>query len=145
MTFSRRSAIALFAALAVSVCANLFFVGFHFAPWHRGGPPDRMDRLAGIAGIGEAPPEVRDLLRGEFEAERPRIREAFRDVREARRVAREAMRADPFDAAALDSAYADLRVKSDALLAVIHETVGQGLAKAPAEARSEIRSWRGGE
>lgn len=144
MTLSRRSVFILFGALALSLCANLFFAGFHLMPWKHG-PYDRIDRLAAIAAVSNVPPEVDDILRAELEKERPQIRETFRAMRDSRRAARDAMRADPFDPAALDRAYIEMRARSDAFQTLVHATAARAIAQAPAAARAEIQDRRGGD
>lgn len=144
MNLSRRSVFILLGALALSLCANLFFIGFYAMPWKHG-PYDRIDRLSAIAAVSQAPPELEELMRAELEKARPEIREAFRAMRDSRRAAREAMRAEPFDAAALDRAYVDMRARSDAFQALVHATAARAIAQAPAEARAGVQSRRGGD
>jgi hypothetical protein len=55
----------------------------------------------------------------------------------------EAMRADPFDAAALDAAYANLRDKTAALQEAGQQIVAEAVAGAPADVRARIRPPRG--
>jgi hypothetical protein len=55
----------------------------------------------------------------------------------------EAMRADPFDPAALQAAYADLRARTGELQQIGQQIVADALAAAPADVRSRIRPPRG--
>jgi hypothetical protein len=56
----------------------------------------------------------------------------------------DAMRADPFDAAALDAAYANLRVKTEALQEAGQQIVAEAVAAAPANVRAQIKPPRDG-
>ena len=71
------------------------------------------------------------------------MRARLDSVQEARRQMFEAMRADPFDAAALNAAYADLRAKTNDLQEAGQAIVTDAIAKATPEVRSRIRPPRG--
>jgi uncharacterized membrane protein len=138
MTLSRRTLVLICAA---SVIGNLFMAGFLIVPQFVG-PDDRVARLAAIAALGRAPKEVTDLVEADLLADRAPIHAAFMDMRDSRRKVREAMRAEPFDAAALDAAFAELRAKSSTLQETVHRAVARGVAAAPAEARAKIEGRR---
>lgn len=132
-----RSSRGLRIALAVSVTLNLVIAGLVGGAILRDGPPGRM-------------PRDRDLAFGPFaEALRPEDRRELRralldrapDLREARRLMRgdaeallAALRADPFDPAALDAAMATMRGRLEAQLALGGEALrGLLLGMEPAE------------
>lgn len=120
-------------ALMISVGLNLFLGGMIASAWiakrHYGdrhgrppvaGPAGDFNFRGGIEALGrEARPMAREIRR-EYA---PRFREAGRAMHEARREVGRILRADELDAAALEAALADLRGKSDAAQAVMHEVL----------------------
>jgi hypothetical protein len=55
----------------------------------------------------------------------------------------EAMRADPFDPATLDAAFADLRMTTTELQQAGQQIVADAVAEAPPDVRARIRPPRG--
>ena len=141
MTLRRPLAIALFAALILSFAVNLVIAGFivsRFGPR----PGGEIERIVAI-GIRAFPPEIQRAIADESQAKRDEMRARLDGVQEARRLMFEAMRADPFDPAALNVAYADLRTKTDDLVEAGQAIVADAVAKASPEVRSRIRPPRG--
>lgn len=143
MTVAKPWAIAIVVVLFLSLGANLVIAGFaasRFGGPHR--PPNLIERIVAI-GIRAFPPQVRTAIQVRADERRDELRELVSAVQESRMRMVEAMRADPFDAAALDAAFADLRAQVTALQEAGQEIVGDAIATAPADARSQIRLGRG--
>jgi uncharacterized membrane protein len=138
-------AITLFAALILSVAVNLAVAGFVVARLHDGPPPpgSEVERIVSMGTRG-FPPEIQKAIADGAKAKRDEIRQRLDDVQAARRQMFEAMRADPFDAAALDAAYANLRDKTTVLQEAGQQIVAQAVAGAPADVRARIKPPRGG-
>jgi uncharacterized membrane protein len=122
-------------ALAVSVALNLFAAGFLVSrALHRGHgprmPPPAQDFVdvspfmgpRGLLGSGAGPhaePRVREVMR----AHGKELREGRGELRERRRAVEDALRAEPFDAAALTTALAALRASTNAAQERMHATM----------------------
>ena len=143
MTIRGPLAAVLGVALLISVAVNLVIAGFvgsrFFGPPRPGG---EIERVVAI-GVRAFPPEIRDAIKRETDAERDQMRARFDAVRDARKTMFEAMRADPFDSAKLKAAYDDLRAKTDALQEAGQQIVFDAVAKAPPDVRRRIRPPRG--
>ncbi len=142
MTVARPWAIALLAVLFLSLAANLVIAGFVVS---RFGPPRPMSMIERIVAIGirAFPPPIQDAIEQGVRDRGPEMRERLDGVQDARMRMFDAMRADPFDAAALDAAFADLRARTTDVQEVGQEIVGQAVAAAPADVRARIRPPRG--
>jgi uncharacterized membrane protein len=143
MTLGKRWAIAIFAILFLSVAANLVIAGF--AASRFGGPPRHPDLIERIVAIGirAFPPAIRSGIQVRTEARREELRALIDSVQDSRLRMVDAMRADPFDAAALEAAFADMRVRVTELQEAGQTIVGEAVAAAPADARAQIRLGRG--
>jgi len=143
MTLGKRWAIAIFAVLFLSVAANLVIAGF--AASRFGGPPRHPDLIERIVAIGirAFPPAIRSGIQLRSEARREELRVLIDSVQDSRMRMVDAMRANPFDAAALEAAFADMRVRVTDLQAAGQIIVGEAVAAAPADARAQIRLGRG--
>jgi uncharacterized membrane protein len=136
-------AIILGIVLLASLATNLLIAGFVgarlFGPPRPGG---EIERIVAI-GVQAFPPEIRDVIEQDARAQRDQMKSLFDAARDARRKMFEAMRADPFDPAALDAAYADVRAKTNALQEAGQKIVLDAIAKAPADVRQHIGPPRG--
>jgi hypothetical protein len=144
MTISRPWLIALGVVLFLSLAINFLIAGFTAARFHgppRGGP-DFIERIVAI-GIRAFPPQIQSAIRERTDAERAELRALVDAVQDSRMRMLEAMRAEPFDGAALDAAFADLRARVNALQAAGQTIVGEAVAAAPADVRANIRLRRG--
>jgi Spy/CpxP family protein refolding chaperone len=123
-------------ALAVSLAANLLVVGVVAGGWLRravdGGPPS-VERLLreGDAGQRARLQAIVDQRTPDFEARRA-------TQRAARATVREVATAEPFDAAALDTALAALRAADGAVAEARHRTFAALIAEMPPERRAEV-------
>ena len=139
MTIRGPLAITLFAALILSVAVNLVVAGFVVARLHGPLPPgSEVERIVSMGTRG-FPPEIQKAIADGATAKRDEIRQRLDDVQVARRQMFDAMRAVPFDPAALDAAYANLRDKTAALQEAGQQIVSQAVASAPADVRARIR------
>lgn len=130
--------IALFTALLVSVAVNLVVAGFTFSRFAGPRPGGEIERIVAI-GIRAFPREIQEAIAQGSKARREDVRTRLDGVQDARKRMFDAMRADPFDAAALNAATADLRTSTNELQAIGQEIVADAVAKAPAEVRLKIR------
>lgn len=143
MTIRGPLAIGLIVIVFVSLAANLVVAGFVVSRF--AGPPRRGGEIERIVAIGirAFPPELQKAIVDGSKAQQDEMRARLDEVKEARKRMFDAMRADPFDAAALESAYADLRDKTNVLQQAGQEIVLDAIAKATPEVRSRIRPPRG--
>jgi uncharacterized membrane protein len=141
---SPRLSIALLVVLVLSLAVNFFGLGFLVVGAAH--PSDsRIAHFAAIAALGRAPGPLRHRVEEELHANRGAIRDAIQAVRDARRGVRGAMRAEPFDQARLDGAFAMLRQRVDRMQELVHAAVGRAVAAAPAAERRQIAPPRRGD
>lgn len=106
--------------LAASLALNMFCLGV-FAS-RRLGPHPGFDRDVGPrafmhhSGLRNAGPEVQGILKHHREG----VRERMHALTDSRKRARDALRAEPFDRAQVEAAFADVRDKSSAMQADMH-------------------------
>jgi uncharacterized membrane protein len=128
--------------LLLSLGANLVVAGFAISRMYGPRPGGSIERIVAI-GIRAVPPERRNSTTEATPARHDDFKARFDEVQAARRQMFEAMRADPFDPAALQAAYTNLRAKTSELQQIGQQIVADALAAAPAEVRSRIRPPRG--
>jgi uncharacterized membrane protein len=121
-------------ALALSIALNLLLAGI----------------LAGRALFREPPPErVFPAMRGERDGKRAPLRGLFREhgdelrekrraMGEARRRARAALEAEPFDRAALDRALEGVRKETVASQEIMHRAIGDAAEKGSPGERKQL-------
>lgn len=104
-------------------------------PGGPGGPPEM--RMAGAI-VESAAPEDRAAIRRAF-AQALRQSRPLREARDvARRAVGEAISAEPYDAAAVDAAFAELRAADDALRAGVQSVLAVQLGEVSAEQRAAL-------
>ena len=131
--------------LFVSLALNLFFVGAwaafawrHYAwerhrPWT---PAMRIERLAEALPRADA-----DKLRAEFRGRQSNIEAAVTSYRQAQRTVREALRAEPFDPAALRAAMAEARSARSRLDEALQDVIATAGAMMTPEGRRSLADW----
>ncbi|HUN51932.1 MAG TPA: periplasmic heavy metal sensor [Candidatus Sulfotelmatobacter sp.] len=124
--------------LVASLAVNLLLIGFlvgHMLhpPWHERGGPLTIEHITGAL-----PPEVRDAVRASLRDRRPQIAERMAAVRQARADVRAAIEAEPFDAQRLQTAFATLRDRSQAVQEDVAAAVVEAISKLPPDARREL-------
>jgi uncharacterized membrane protein len=136
----RRWTITLLAVLLVSLAANVFAAGFFLRPFHRhhGDHEARLARFAAMAAIGRESPDLEAKVREQVDGVRPAVHQAYLDMANARIEVRDAVRADPFDAARLDTALANLRARSSEFQAIVHGAVVTAVSEASPESRQSV-------
>ncbi len=143
MTIRGPFAVTLIVLLFVSLAANLVVAGFAVArfagPRPGGGEIDRIVAL----GIRAFPPEIQGDIMTQVRAHRDEFRAGLDAVRSARQQMFAAMRADPFDRAALDAAFADVRRSTNDVQTIGQTIVADAIANAPPDVRARIRPPRG--
>jgi uncharacterized membrane protein len=122
-------------ALVVSVLVNVFFVGLWAGRFMRGAThiargPDTFEIDGG------AP------MRGVWRKRDAVLRPRSDAVDAARRAVRDALVAEPFDAAALESALAGLRTQTDAAQVALHRALVDAARDLPLEERRRLADSR---
>ncbi|NGM46352.1 periplasmic heavy metal sensor [Rhodobacter sp. SGA-6-6] len=124
-------------ALALSLAFNLCIIGVICGVMLRDGPPRGGGRDFGLGPLSEAlSHEDRKALRKDFVARHPDIRDARRQMRAEFEAVVAALRADPFDPAALDGALAAIAARNQSLLDTGRELVAERLKAMTAEERA---------
>ena len=142
MTIRGPFAATLLGLLLVSLAANLVIAGFMVAHIAGPRPGGEIERIVSL-GIRAFPPEIGGDIMDQMRARRGEFRVRLDAVQAARQRMFEAMRADPFDRAALDAAFADVRSKTNDVQAIGQSIVADAIAQAPADVRQRIRPPRG--
>lgn len=144
MIVQGRTAAALLVVLGLSLVVNFAGVGFFLTAFGR---PDGGQTLsisnALVLANRRFPAEIRSALHDAFAAEPERVRGAFRALKEARRATYEAMKAEPFDKARLDAAFALERQRTQELQEIGHAALAVAIAGATPEERARIDAHRG--
>jgi len=147
MTIRGPLAFILAAVLIVSLAANFLVLGFAAArfagvgPFGFGGDAGAIERIVAL-GARAFPRELRREIGGELGRHRGELGAALDEVRDARRRMFAVMAAEPFDRAALDAAFAEVRAATDRLQLLGQDLVGDVVERAPAEERARIRPPR---
>lgn len=144
MTIGRPWAIAILALLFLSVASNLVIAGFAISRFADHRPPrdSMIERIVAI-GIRAFPPPIQESIERSSREQREELRARLGAVQESRMQMFEAMRADPFDQAALDAAFAEFRTRTGELQQAGQTIVGAAVAAEPADVRIKIRPPRG--
>jgi len=152
VTISGLKAWLVLVVLILSLCLNSFFVGAILIHQRGGGPDGPGGRGAGqelaeIAGFERLlrglPEDTREHVRTAFDAHAGQIRPAFRDLREARRGALEALAGEPFDPARLEAAFAGVRDRTMTLQQLLHGIFLDVAAGMPDGMREDmVDRWR---
>lgn len=141
MTLRGSWAIGVLVALAVSLALNFTLGGFvtarMFGPQH---PPPRVGFMT--AADRAFPPEMQQALREDLFNDS--VKSHFDAFRAARERMYEAMRAEPYDPAALKQALDDIQANTTALQQAGHEALERIVAETPPEVRAEIGKHRYG-
>lgn len=124
---TRRSTLqlVLVTALALSVIANGFLLGFVARSIGAGGGLAMLSESVGSAYPAEVRGEFRRLLR----ENRPRTRAALRDLRQARQKLAATARAAPLDETEARRAMQEVRAATDALQSLVQELLLEALKR----------------
>lgn len=138
-------------ALFVSLGLNLFVAGFVLAhKYHRPPhefadqrPPNErpgvhafVDRMAGTL-----PDADREQFLSVIAGYRAEMATAEKQLRDARQKVREAVAADPFDRAALETAFGEVRARLQDMQKVMHGALTDAISRLPADARKNLAEW----
>ena len=137
------------ALLFVSLALNLFFLGVLGATavrqWWLPLPAvvepsrsaaERIDRLAAALSAPDA-----EKLRAEFRSREQTLEAAHSAYRRAQEAVRTALRAEPFDVAAVRSTMADTRAARQALDVALHEVISTAAARMSPAGRTSLANW----
>ncbi len=122
-------------ALALSLALNLCAAGVVAGAWLRDGPPHRGGKDFGLGPLSEAlNRDDRKAMRKAFVEHHPDIREGRREAKAEFDAVVTALRAEPFDPVALDTALAAVAARNQSLLDTGRELVAERLkSMSPAE------------
>jgi uncharacterized membrane protein len=141
LTSSRPVRWALLLSLAINV-ALIAVLAWQHAPWRERGGYGRHAAIPHLLDVralrGALTPERESILRPVLEAHRENIRGRLGDLFRARRALRETIAAEPFDAAALEAAFAQLRAADAATASEAHAMLVEVLAAATPEERKKM-------
>jgi uncharacterized membrane protein len=135
-------AVALLVLLFVSLAANLVVAGFAVARFAGPRPGGEVERIVAL-GIRAFPPELRPAITQGARDQRDKFRGLIENAQAARQRMFEAMRAEPFDKAKLEAAFADVRARTNDVQALGQTIVADAIASASPQTRSKIRPPRG--
>jgi uncharacterized membrane protein len=152
VTFTPRAAKWLLAGLIVSLGLNLFLgsmiFGRHFHRPHgemfaeRAVPAaDRPLRRIAQRMFASIPDDQRPILESAFAEQRPKLTAASQAARDAREKVRVILGTEPFDQAALDRAFTELRGRTEEVQKVMQTTIGSAAAKMTPEGRKRLAEW----
>jgi uncharacterized membrane protein len=138
MTIRGPFAYVIVGVLLLSLVANFLILGFAAARYRGFDEGAAIERIVSL-GTRAFPRDLRRQIGDALGRHRGELRDALRDVQDARRHMFEVMTARPFDRAALDDAFAEVREKTEILQRLGQELVGDVVAGATPDERSEIR------
>ncbi len=142
MTIRGPFAITLLVLLFVSLAANVVVAGFTIARIAGPRPGGEIERIVAL-GIRAFPPEIQRDINRQVRDQRAALRARIDAVQNARQRMFEAMRAQPFDRAALEAAFADVRTATNDVQAIGQNIVADAVAHAPPDVRRHIRPSHG--
>lgn len=124
--------------LAVSVALNMFCLGV-FASRHmgmRGRMPHAMGARAFMhrSGLHSAGPDVQAILKEQREG----VHQRMHALGESRKRVREALKAEPYDAARVDAAFGDVREQTSAMQAQMHGVLSKVASKLSPDQRKRL-------
>ena len=125
--------------LAVSIALNMFCLGV-FAARHTGGWRERGGHDMGPraflrhSGLRSAGPEVQAILK----EQRGGVHDRVRALSEARKRAREALQAEPYDAARVEKAFDEVRGQTGEMQKHIQGVLSQVAGKLSGEQRKKL-------
>ena len=129
-------AIALLTALLLSVAANLFLGGlFAGGALYQARQPGPVRAIAAF--VQKLPEAARPVVRDAFLSRRSELRERFVAVAAARREVGRILAEEELDRARLDAAFVEVRARTAAMQALLHEVLAEAIAELPPEVRAE--------
>lgn len=142
MTIRGKWAVALLTVLLLSVAANLFLGGlFAGGALYQTRQPGPVRALAAF--VESLPEAARPVVRDAFLERRAELRERFVAVAAARREVGRIMAEEDLDRARLDAAFGEVRARSVATQALLHEILAGAMAELPPEVRAQWQPrWR---
>jgi uncharacterized membrane protein len=88
------------------------------------------------------PPEDRPKFEAVVASHKATLASSASQVRDARLKVRDAMAGEPFDRAALDRAFEQLRRRNEDLQKAMQTALAEAVAELPPEARKKLADWR---
>lgn len=155
VTFTPRAGKWLLGLLVVSLGINLFLgsmiLGRHFFRPHPDRFAERAERAVPAADrplrnitqrmFAALPDNERPALEAALAEQRSALSQASRANREAREKVRDALAADPYDPAAVDRAFAELRTRTEEVQRAMHGAISSAAAKMTPEGRKRLADW----
>lgn len=137
MTIKGPLAIVLLAILGLSLAVNLVIAGYAVARYAAPRQAVLIEQLVTL-GTRAFPPEIRRAVIAEALGRGRDLRTAIAGFREARQDVLAAMKAEPYDQAGLDTAFAEVRERLGTLQLLGQEIVSSAIRSATPEARAKI-------
>ena len=129
-------AIALLTALLLSVAANLFLGGlFAGGALYQTRQPGPVRAMASF--VESLPEAARPVVRDAFLDRRADLRERFAAIAAARREVGRIVSEEELDRARLDAALGEVRARTMAMQALLHEILAGAMADLPPEVRAQ--------
>jgi len=140
MPTSRRLGYLLIASLAVNLFLGGLYAGQWLEDWRRGPESERAAPMRFHLGrfVDHLPQASREVARQAVERHRAEIRGAIQGIREARRQAGTALRAEPFAPEELEAALTKLRGHAGEAHQAMHQAMAEMAAKLPPEGRQAL-------
>jgi len=127
-------------ALLASLAVNLFLGGLiGMRAWHeRGGPGiGRLGPMGPV--VGALPASGRDKVRAAMKARDAELRQHGREFRRARAEAERLLAAEPYDQARAEAAFAEARLRADALASVVQGALIEAGTRLSTDERKALR------
>lgn len=144
MTGLQKAVVTLSVLLAVSLCGNAFLAGVVLSR-PKGPPPMNEMSMGGRPGginprefVRELPPEVREQVMAAFHNGSGEILQGMRGVMQSRRATIDALKAEPYDEAALLSALEAQRQAQLAVQANVHTKLVSVISQLEPEQRAKL-------
>ena len=137
----------LVGGLAVSLTLNFIVIGMIIA-WAAMEPESQRQARGGGSDFSLhqiskiVSPEAQKIIKGVMKDQRATLHPLFRERHQARQETAAALKADPFDPAALEAAFARMRQADMALQATAQRIVAEVAVQLPLEDRLQIATWR---
>lgn len=129
-------AIALLTTLLLSVAANLFLGGlFAGGALYQTRQPGGVRALAAF--VESLPEAARPVVRDAFLQRRAELRDRIVAIVAARREVGRIMAEEELDRARLDAAFGEVRARTAAMQALLHEILAGAMAELPPEVRTQ--------
>ncbi|MBM3599074.1 MAG: periplasmic heavy metal sensor [Alphaproteobacteria bacterium] len=131
--------------LLASVALNLLLIGTMAGRYLHHRHEREMRQMPAVARmIQQMPEDARQGMQAAMGQRQGELRQRQQAIREQRRAVAERFAAEPFDRAAAEAAFAELRQRQQDARAIFHNGLIEAVAGMPAERRKQIAEFVGG-